>query len=422
MRLKLIAIAKYIYQIMVNNKKVLENYFFMTILQVINSMFYLFLYPYLIRTIGTEGYGLYVFALSISTYFTTFVNFGFDFPSVKTISKNQDNISAKEIVLSNVLTAKVYLELMSVAVFVFLIFLIPGLYKNWEIYAICFGNTLMGVLLPIWYYQGMQKMRTLTVIQLSFKLTSILFIFIFVRKPDDIWVFALIATLNNVLSGITAHLYIRYVDKIKIRLTNFKVVKGYFKDALPFFWANSTGIIKQQSTTVLIGSFFDMTDVALYDLAYKIISIPQMLVSSINGALFPKIINSLTSDKIKKILQVEALIGFAAIAGVVLFGSFLVHLLGGNEMQYSYPISVVLSLTIFTWLIVGCLISFIFVPKGLYYYVTKNQFVAFISFFAFSFIGLMFYSNPIVIAVAFSLSGIMEVIYCRYVILKNKLL
>ena len=37
-----------------NNKVVIENYFFMTILQILNSVFYLFIYPFLIKTLGAE--------------------------------------------------------------------------------------------------------------------------------------------------------------------------------------------------------------------------------------------------------------------------------------------------------------------------------------------------------------------------------
>ena len=34
----------------------------MTILQILNFLFYLLIYPYLIRVLGAENYGLYVFA------------------------------------------------------------------------------------------------------------------------------------------------------------------------------------------------------------------------------------------------------------------------------------------------------------------------------------------------------------------------
>ena len=52
----------------VNNKKVVENYFFMTLLLVLNSFFGLLIYPYIIRTLGAEAYGTYIFASTVVNY------------------------------------------------------------------------------------------------------------------------------------------------------------------------------------------------------------------------------------------------------------------------------------------------------------------------------------------------------------------
>ena len=73
-----------------NNKIILENYLFMTVLQALNSLFYLLIYPYLITTLGIEGYGLYVFAMSITNYFISLVSFGFDYPAVKEIAQKYE--------------------------------------------------------------------------------------------------------------------------------------------------------------------------------------------------------------------------------------------------------------------------------------------------------------------------------------------
>ena len=75
--------------------KVLENYFFMTALQIISSLFGILIYPYIIRVIGAESYGLYVFALSVASYFIGFISFGFTFPAVKGIIENKDKLQEK---------------------------------------------------------------------------------------------------------------------------------------------------------------------------------------------------------------------------------------------------------------------------------------------------------------------------------------
>ena len=104
-----------------NNKTIVENYFFMTILQILNSLFYLLIYPFLIRTLGVESYGLYIFAMSIVTYFITFVNFGFEMPAVKIIAQNPDDKLIKSKTLSEVLSAKIYLEILVFTLFTIII-------------------------------------------------------------------------------------------------------------------------------------------------------------------------------------------------------------------------------------------------------------------------------------------------------------
>ena len=90
-----------------NNTKVVENYAFMTILQVLNICFYLLIYPFLIRVLGAERYGLYAYALAIVTLFITFVSFGFDLPAAKKIAENAGNKEVLSQVLSEVTSTKI---------------------------------------------------------------------------------------------------------------------------------------------------------------------------------------------------------------------------------------------------------------------------------------------------------------------------
>ena len=85
-----------------NNKKVIENYFFMTLLLVLNSYFALLIYPYLIKTLGKESYGIYVYGFTIASFFTTFVSFGFDMTGLRSISKVPFSVRDKSLILSKV--------------------------------------------------------------------------------------------------------------------------------------------------------------------------------------------------------------------------------------------------------------------------------------------------------------------------------
>ena len=405
--------------ILLNNKKVFENYFFMTVLQILNSLFYLLIYPYLIRTLGFDSYGLYVFAWSIVTYFIMIVTFGFDMPAVKAIAENPTDKLLKEKVLSCVFTAKIYVELISICLFVIILISIPKLREHYILFLILFAQTVTNIIFPQWYYQGIQNMRTVTLIQLVFKLSSLPFIYFFVKSPNDVIAFATFMSLTSVLGGTTAMFMIRFKENLRIRWQSFSTLKIWYKDCLPFFLSNSAGVLKEQSIIQIIGIFFSMKDVAIYDLANKIILVPRTILMSVNAAIFPKIITNPQKSTIRKIIKSEFFIGIAVIVFVAAFGSFAVKILGGVEMIKAYPMSIILSITVLVWLVVGAYINFIFIPQKKYYYVTNNQIIALISFFVYAIIGLVFTKNVFVLAIAISLSGLTELFYCWLLARKN---
>jgi len=404
-----------------NNTKVIENYFFMTALQMINALFGILIYPYLIRILGAGSYGLYVFAFSVTTYFVSFISFGFNMPAIKITVQNIDNLQKKNEIISSIFTAKFLLGILSLLVFLVLLFTVPFLQTHKLVFSICFVQIIAEVLFPVWYFQAIQKMRIVTFIQLGFRILSLPFIFIFIKRPEDYWMYALIATLSVVLSGFTSVLYLNLKEHIRYYFVSFNMLKSYFRDAMPFFWMNSTSTIKQESVTIIIGAFFGMKDVALYDLANKLILLPRMLTTSINGALFPKLIENIQKEVVKKIIRYETILGLGVITGVVVFGRWIILILGGTAMLGSYPLAIILSATVLVWLVVGCYISFIFVPNNRYYFVTWNQFVAFGTFFIFCLAGLLLYHNIMMVVIALSLSGLCEIVYCNYLIKKHNL-
>ncbi len=404
------------------HKKVVENYFFMTVLQVINSLFYVMIYPYLIRTLGAESYGLYIYALSIVTYFIFIVNFGFDLPATKAVAQENDNPAAIANVLSCIFTAKIYMLFVSFLIFFVLLITIPFLRERCLLFVIVFGQTINFALFPTYYYQGMQKMKNATIIQVVFKFLSLPFIFVLVKSSNDLSVFAIINSITMVIGGTVAILLVIFVDRLRVRWVGFSELRSWFKEAFPFFLSNSVGTLKEQGITIIIGAFFGMRDVAIYDLANKLIIIPRTVLMSLNAALFPKIVMDNNKTTIRKIIKYEFFIGFAVIALIIAFGYWVILFLGGETMTDAYPLAIVLSVTVLSWLVVGAIISFLFIPNHKYYLVTINQILALASVALFILWGFSIKISIFVLVGALAFSGIMEIIFCLFQTKKYKFL
>jgi PST family polysaccharide transporter len=346
-----------------NNKSVIENYFFMTILQILNSFFYLLIYPYLIRVLGSEGYGTFVFATSVATYFLFFINFGFDLPATKAIAENAENRYNQRNILSCIFTSKSYLFIISSLVFGILLFTVPVFEKNKEVFLLCFFNVYSFVLFPQWYFQGIQKMKIVTYIQLGLKLASLPLIFLLIKSPQDLILYVFIISITNILGSLIAYLIIRLKYKIDISWVKPNRLKVWFKESQPFFFSSLAGSIKEYSIPIIIGSFFGMKDVAIYDLANKIIIVPRTIFMGVNSAIFPKLIVNIRNNLVKKIIRIEFFVSFSVVVVIIVFGKFIVKFLGGSGMENSYYLAVLLGFTVVSWLVVGAFINFVFIPK-----------------------------------------------------------
>lgn len=398
------------------NATVAENYVFMTVLQALNVCFYLLVYPFLIRVLGVDSYGLYVYAAAVVALFVTFVSFGYDLPAAKRIAENVGDKNAMSQILSEVTTSKLLLEVFAMIVYLGLFLLLPKMQANPILFAIVFFQTITNIFFPQWYFQGVQRMRVVTYIQVAFKVLSLPFLFWFLHDAQDNWVYALIVTITAIAGGVVAWLIIIYKDGIKVRLVSLSAVQVSIRNALPFFLSNTTGVIKEQGVVLLIGQFLGMNDVAIYDLANKIILIPRTLFSKLNDALFPKMMAQQNESRRRKILIGEIVIGLASIALIAIFGYWAVLLLGGASMMSSYAVSVILSVTILTWLVVGALIYFYIIPSGKAFYITVNQLVALLTTFVFAGVGLFFTHSVYLLAVSLALSGLIEILFCTIVV------
>lgn len=403
------------------NQKVVENYFFMTFLQGAHIVIGILLYPYLIRVLEKDAYGTYVFIYSNIQFFVSFIGFGFGYPALKSIALHQEDVEEKNRTLHAVFTAKVCLFALSSVVLGALLLCVPFMREHALLYITVYAVTLHEVVFPSWYFQGMQRMKFVTYLQLVIRLSTIPLILLFIKSPDDLELYAIIVSVLPLLGTAYTVWYLKRRDGLTYALVPLGRLKTLFRDSLPFFWTSAFGTVKQELVTLIIGSFFRMGDVALYDLANKLITIPRLMINNINAALFPDVVRHAEAGRVKRLIRYETFIGLAVVVVIAALGYWAVLLLGGRDMLGAYPLAVALSVTVYTWLVVGGYINYVFVPQGHYYFVTKNQFVALVTFVVFALAGVFLWHNIFMVVAAYSLSGLVEIVYCKYLIKKNRL-
>ncbi|BFN01725.1 flippase [Moraxella sp. K23] len=414
---------KKIKEVLTNNKKVIENYFFMTALQLLNSFFYLLIYPYVIRKVEMDAWGIFIFASSFAAYFIFIINFGFDLPATKKVAESTHKNNNLNKIFVQILYAKNLLFLITTVLFIIFLITVPFFRTNKLLFTLSYLQIYSYILVPQWFFQGIQNMKRVTLIQFVTKMLSLPFIFLLVKEPSDIYVYSFIITSTSLIGAV--YIFISTIKEYKFEFCTIcaSEIKLLLLEAQPFFFSSFAGTIKEYSIPIIIGSYLGMRDVAIYDLANKIIIVPRVIFSSINAAIFPKLITNINDYVVKKILKYEYILSTIAIVLIVVFGKHAVKLLGGEEMSEAYFLSLFLSVTIMSWLVVGAYINFVFLPNNLQKEIVKNQTIAMLSFFLICFAGMLFANkNIFIVGFAIAISGILEILYCVYVTKKSLLL
>ncbi len=385
----------------------------MTALSILSALIGLIIYPYVIRMTGKVAYGTYVYAFTIATFFQVIMDFGFDSPCAKAIVEAREDLLERSRIVTSVLTLKLCLIAACGLVFALFVWFIPFMHNNSLLCLVTFIQLAATSLFPVWYFQGLKKMKHVTYINLTLRIATIPLIIWLVRTPEHINRYALIVMASIVTGTLISYLYLLQ-DGIRLQRITQQRLKRLISDATPFFATSITGVLKSLSVKTIIKQFFGVGEVAVYDLAEKIITIPRYFTQNINAALFPEVVANATPERVQRILKYERGIGACFTAVIALLSYPAVLILGGQQMIDAVYITAMLSTSIYTWLVVGAYINFVFIPANRYYIITINQIIAFATCVLFALAGLLLWNHIMMVALGLMLSGFVEVFFCRY--------
>lgn len=317
------------------NTVLFSNFSYLSFLQVASLLIPLVTYPYLIRVLGKELYGLVVFTQVIAGYFTIFISFGFSISGAKEVSIYRDDKQKLSEIVSAISFVKlVFLALSFVVLLGYLMYVdVP----HKLLYVLAFWVCITDLVFPIWFFQGIEKMKFITLISLVTRLVFIALIFVLVKGKDDVLWFPFANLIGALVSGVVSF-YLIWKEGVRLILPSFSMIKESLKKSYHFFLSNVLVQIYANSNKAVIGVFLGMGAVAYYDLAEKIANLIRMPQGILSQTVFPRISATKSVDFVKKIFKVS--VGLNVGLYVVLFftAEYVVLWLGGKEMLVAVPV------------------------------------------------------------------------------------
>lgn len=160
-------------------KTIINNLIFVGLVQVFGLLAPLITYPYLVDVLGMELYGAVISAQVLVSYATLVIEFGSNSICAKNISIYRDNRSKLSEIISSVLITRFIFWIGCFFIYTSVVWFVPAYREYLVLFLLSYLMTTNELLFPQFYFQGIEKMKTVSLLNI---LVKIVFILLILRK------------------------------------------------------------------------------------------------------------------------------------------------------------------------------------------------------------------------------------------------
>lgn len=313
--------------------KILKNYAYNFSYQLLVIILPILTTPYVTRIFSSEDLGTYGYFNSIVTYFILLATLGVANYGTKEVSANRKNIQPT---FWGIYSLQVVAAFISIVLYLLLCWSVPSM-QNPVAYIL--GLSLLSKGFDIsWLFQGLEDFRKITIRNITVKLLGILSIFLFVKTPNDLYLYVFLLTGFELLGQLSMWL----PAKEFIGKPHFDVVhaKEHLKPVILLFLPQIAISLYVTLDRTMLGALSSTKDVGIYDQALKIINILLTIVTSLGSVMLPRVSSLLSSGDYKAVNKMHEmsfliynLIIFPIIAGMLIVNKDFVNFFLGKDFQ-----------------------------------------------------------------------------------------
>ncbi|MEY4573739.1 MAG: hypothetical protein RLZ10_3045 [Bacteroidota bacterium] len=309
--------------------------------------------PWLTRALGVDGFGQLSFILAFISYFVLLVDWGFGYCATKKISIHRYDKLIYSKIFWDTFFARLLLAAFGFFLLLFILWIFPKFNSQAPLYLISYLIVLASVCTPAFYYQGIERLGAMVVVNLCIKLSSVPFIFIFVTSKEDLPLAVCIQAGFIFLASLINFIGLMYSGDLIWVGPKLNSIRDAILEGWSLFLSTASISLYTNSNVVILGLVADSAAVAYFVAAQTIIRAGQGLFVPISQSLFPRIsylfANSKDSaiDLLRKIIWIQG--AFSALISIFVFiaAPIFVEIIFGEKFEMAAAVLRWLSPTLF---------------------------------------------------------------------------
>lgn len=281
-----------------------SNFIWNTSYQIVRILTPIITIPYLARVLGSEALGTYSYTYTITTYFTYFCLLGLQQYGNREIAKCRDDQFRRSSTFWSIFFMQAVTGLAVIAAYFAYIFLLSG--PLFVISCVWFIWVIAETVDISWFFYGMEQFKTITIRNFIVRVTLIAGIFILVHDSNDLVLYCFLQAGSFAANSLILWVMMRHVV-IFVR-PSWKQIQIHIAPNLKLFLPVIAISVYTQLNEIIIGVTCGMDEVAYFDNAYKVVTIPLTIIQSLGTVMLPRMSNIVSAGDE---LVVRRYIGFS---------------------------------------------------------------------------------------------------------------
>ena len=305
--------------------------------------------PYLSRTVGTDGVGLYSLAWSVSYVFCLIGMLGLNDYGVRTIAQVRDNREELDRTFSAIWQMQLLVAGATLVAWLGYVFFVAGEEK-----VIALHLTMMSVSCLVsldWCLMGLDIFRPIALRNTFVKLAAAACVFLFVRKKEDLWIYGFVWSLATLIGNLMSAASLR--GKVTYRPVPLRESLKHLKPCAVLFISVMAVNVYRTMDKVMVSTLAGVHENGLYENAEKIIYCLSGFISAIGTVMMPKVAHMQKEGETEKIarhidrsMELILCMTSAMAFGVAAVADLFAPLFYGEDFRYSGTLMAPLAFTL----------------------------------------------------------------------------
>ncbi|SAK84385.1 polysaccharide biosynthesis protein [Caballeronia calidae] len=266
-----------------------KNLTILMTLQVSTYLAPLLTLPWLARVLGPTDYGRLSFAMAFTAYFISITNYSFSLTATPKIAINRESRELRSKVFWETILTQAALAAAGFVVLIALTSIVPYLEENRELLLIGYGQAVGAMLLPTWYFQGIEELGMESALVFAGRALSVPAMYIFVRERDDLITAMVVNALVPLVSGIALCTYLYFRRELDFVKVSFKTILARLKEGWSVFIATSLVDIYASSNIVLLTFIAGNVAGGYFAAGDKLIRAATNILQPLRTAAYPRV-------------------------------------------------------------------------------------------------------------------------------------